>query len=407
MKRSRWILIIFGAILLTGSSWLRAWAAPSPPGTADRPPLPPAESGERLPATPGTLQVQGLKAVLLVGPIDGPEGPVTALEKANMDLAAAELEINGVAVFKFYAPDADWKQIREVAEGAHFFLYRGHGVFWTEMPTPRVGGLALDGGIVSPDQIREELKLAPNAIVMLYGCFTAGSSSLDTESISSQEAHRRVAEYSDPFFDTGAAGYYADWFGDAFQLFVRYLFQGMTLGQAYEAFYDFGEATVERFAHPEHPELVLWLDKDNWSERWQYDNAFAGLADWTLDDLFQVPTLDVSPQEITYLAGPGSPPREFALTINGAGLGPVHWVVKETPNVPWLDLDPPVGDSPVQVMSVVIAPAGQRLGAHRANIEITPDDAGLEDQSQVIPVTLHRLAEVHRVFLPVVFDATP
>jgi hypothetical protein len=245
-----------------------------------------------------------LKAVLVVGPIDGDFGSWTTQEKVNMDLAAAELEAKGVAVHKFYTPDNDWDQIKAAAEGAHFFFYRGHGVYWTSLPQPTVGGLALKDRFVSPDDIRHDVNLAPNAIVMLYGCFTAGSSSIDEGSIGSEEARRRVIEYSAPFFDTGAAGYYANWYGDAFQRFVRYLFQGMTLGQAYESAWDFDNTSVERLNRPAHPELALWLDKDYWDGSWQYNNAFTGLSDHTLQDLFRATPLGIAPStmpHVTYL----------------------------------------------------------------------------------------------------------
>jgi hypothetical protein len=243
-----------------------------------------------------------LKAVLVVGPIDGDHGSWTTREKANMELAAAELEVNGVAVHRFYTPINDWQQITAAANGAHFFLYRGHGVYWTSLPNPKVGGLALHGRLVSSEEIRRDLHLAPNAIVMLYGCFTAGSSSIDAHSIGSPEAQRRVLQYSDPFIDAGASAYYANWYGDAFQRFLRNLFRGMTLGAAYEAAWDFGETTVERLTRPGDSRLALWLDKDYWQESWQYNNAFTGLADRTLIDLFEAAGLGLAPPRMPYAA---------------------------------------------------------------------------------------------------------
>ena len=217
-----------------------------------------------------------------------------------MDLAAAELEANGVAVHKFYAPNNDWDQNSAAADGAHFFLYRGHGIYWTSFPQPAVGGMALHGRLVSSDDIRRDLNLASNAIIMLYGCFTAGSSSIDGHSIGSAEAQRRVVQYSDPFFDAGASAYYANWYGDAFQHFLRSLFRGMTLGDAYEAAWDFGDATVERLTRPDDSRLVLWLDKDYWDKSWQYNNAFTGRPDRTLMDLFQATGLGVAPAAMPY-----------------------------------------------------------------------------------------------------------
>lgn len=242
-----------------------------------------------------------LKAVLIVGPIDGDNGSWTNQEKNNMELAAAELEANGVTVHRFYAPNNDWEQIKLAADGAHFLFYRGHGVYWSPMPHPTVGGFALANRFVSSDDIRQDLHLATNSIVMLYGCFTAGGSSLDKTDIGIEEAKRRVAQYADPFFDVGAAGYYADWFGSAFQMFVRYLFQGQTLGQAYESYFDFNPNTVYRTTHPDHPQMSAWLDKDYWSGYWQYNDAFVGLPNETLLSLFAASTLGNLPDTRTFV----------------------------------------------------------------------------------------------------------
>ena len=234
-----------------------------------------------------------LKAVLIVGPIDGDTGPWTLGEIGNMESAAVELEANGVDVHRFYTPSNDWEQIKQAADGAHFLLYRGHGVYWSSFPSPTVGGFSLKNGIVSSNDIRQDLGLASNAIVMLYGCFTAGHSShsSDHRDIGIDEAKRRVAQYSDPFFDIGAAGYYANWFGGAFQSFVSYLFQGKTLGEAYESYFDFSPSTVHRTMHPDHAQMAMWLDKDYWSGYWQYNNAFVGLPDETLESLFAPPVI--------------------------------------------------------------------------------------------------------------------
>ncbi len=232
------------------------------------------------------LDLPPLKAVLLVGPIDGDDGDWTHGEKANMDLAAAELEANGVTVHKFYTPDNDWTQITAASRGAHFLLYRGHGVYKGQMPHPTVGGFNLKDGVITPEQIRADLQLAPNAIVMLYGCFTAGSASSDEEPITSTEAQRRVAEYARPFIDIGAAGYYANWHGDAFQMFVRALFAGQTLQQTYETYFDYNQTTVEHYIYPADAARVIWLDKDVHGDMLQYNHAFIGQPDQTLSTLF-------------------------------------------------------------------------------------------------------------------------
>jgi hypothetical protein len=317
--RARWVLVLLlsAGLLLATLAPARATpplppvSTPQMPPVPPRPPFQPPVTGSE-PAAAAVTGLPPLKAVLLVGPIDGDEGSWTNDEKDNMDLAAAELEAHGVTVFKFYTPNNDWSQIKAAAEGAHFLFYRGHGVYWGAMPYPPVGGFALKNKFVSPDEIRTDLHLAPNAIVMLDACFAAGSANGDTIGIDSAEAIRRVAQYSDPFFDIGASGYYADWFGNAFQMFAHYLCQGKTLGQAYEAYSDFNGATVERYTHPNHPEMALWLDKDNWYDpKPQYNNAFVGQPSRTLADLFPGPGMVVTPSAITYVAEPAAAARDF------------------------------------------------------------------------------------------------
>ena len=405
--RGRWALIWLLAALLVMGPWAGVLAAPPAPQTppeAPCPPVPPPPIVES-PAEPfGILDLPPLKAVLIVGPIDGDGGPRTVQEIVHMEMAAAELEANGVTVHRFYTPQNDWNQIVAAADGAHFLLYRGHGVFWSPMPSPEVGGFSLKNRLISPDQIRVDLNLAPHAIVMLYGCFTAGSTTSDSDygPITSEEAQRRVAQYSDPFLDIGVGGYYANWFGDAFQMYVRYLFQGMTLGEAYESFYDFRSETVERYMHPNHPDLVMWLDKDYWWEAWQYDNAFAELPDQTLSSLFEPSEMVIEPLAVAYLAEPDSPPRFLDLRIESSNSVTFTWTV--TPSPPgdsWSDVQPRSGTSD-QEATVVVTPTGQAPGLYQASLHIVADDPELVGRDQTLSITLQIADRVYPVYLPVV-----
>ena len=342
-----------------------------------------------------------LKAVLLVGPIDGDYGPWTTREKAAMDLVAAVLETYGVTIHRFYAPDNDWTEIVTAAEGAHFFIYRGHGVYWDAMPNPTVGGLALADRFVSADDIRDELRLAPNAIVMLYGCFTAGSSSIDAGALSREEARRRVIQYSNPFLDIGAAGYYANWQGDAFQQFTSHLFQGMTLGQAYERFPDYSAATVEAYSHPSREDMVVWLDKDYYWESWHYNNAFVGSAEETLYELFAPPEIAVAPLAIDHLAEPDSAPRSFRLDIESKGFESLSWRATVSPGIAWLEVEPQQG-SGEEAPTIVVRPPGHALGTYQATLDIVIEADGVFQEVRTVPVTLHNVAQIHTNYLPTI-----
>ena len=318
-----------------------------------------------------------------------------------MDLGATELQANGVTVHKFYAPNNDWNQIKAAAAGAHFLMYRGHGVYYPGTSPWTVGGFALSGGIKSSGDIRNDLALAQDAIVMLYGCFTAGSSSLDGGDIGITEARRRVAQYSDPFFDVGAAGYYANWFGSAFQMYVRYLFQGQTLGQAYKSYFDFNPNTVDRGMHPDHPDKALWVDKDNWNDYWEYNNAFAGLSDQTLGSLFGG-IMEIDPTATMYLAEPSFPPHIYTTSVDGSGSEPFTWTATVPPGVTWMTAYPLTGTSG-QEITVIITPAGMANGVYETDIRITTDDPQIQEGERVSSVKLVLTDQIHGVNLPVVF----
>jgi len=399
-KPCLWFLVTGIALWALLGAALPAIAAPTGPHTAAHPPRVPASlSAPRAEAgvEASTLRLPQLNAVLLVGPIDGDEGDWTNSEKANMELAATALEANGVTVHRFYTPNNDWEQIKAAAAGAHFLLYRGHGVYWSEMPYPDVGGFALRDKFVSPDDIRHDLALHPDAIIMLYGCFTAGSAGNDSVSVTSAEAQRRVAQYSDPFLDIGAAGYYADWFGDAFQIYVRHLFQGMTLGAAYESYWDFNPATAERYMHPDHPDAVLWLDKDDWYDPPpQYNNAFVGRPGATLEDLFGVTAMQVTPAAIAYLAEPAATARTFGVRVAADGPQPFSWTASTA--AAWLTLSRTSGQSGEE-LSVTIPP-GLPLGSYHASIRIVADAAQIEDPEQTVEVDVRIVEKVHPTYLP-------
>jgi hypothetical protein len=376
------------------------------PDSCGHPPTPPLAAQEApaalSPALAGTasLNLPPLKAVLLVGPIDGDDGEWTSKERANMELAAGELEANGVSVARFYTPNSDWGAIKAAAQGAHFLLYRGHGVYMGAMPTPNVGGFFLgNGAFISPDQVRQELQLAPNAIIMLYGCFTAGNAGNDVGEIGSPEAQRRVAQYSDPFFDAGAGGYYANWFGDAFQMYVRALFTGQTLGQAYEAYRDFNPASVERYSHPAHPGLAMWLDKDNWSGI-KYNNAFVGKSDQTLESLFVAPAMELSQTELAILAESEAPSTSRQITVAGTGGASFTWDASITSGAAaWLQIAPPSGSSG-DSLTISVRPGQLPPGNYSATITILSDLSQLSGGAQTLTVQLIVRDELFSTYLP-------
>lgn len=236
------------------------------------------------------LSGKGLKAVVFVGPIDGDTGKATIEQVTYAKQTAAAMRAYGMTVYEFYPdnPKANWANIKIYAQGAHFLVYRGHGVAIANTNPLQVGGLWLRGGeYVSNDQIRAELRPANNFIVMMYGSYTAGSTSGDTVSINLDEAKRRVTQYSDPFFDVGAGAYYADWFGDAFTSYLNALMKGNTHRYAYTTFYDYTKGKLWTGPHPTQPSEQLWMGWDEWYDpKPQWNNVFIGQPDVTLQQMF-------------------------------------------------------------------------------------------------------------------------
>lgn len=279
---------VFLALLVSGSVLAAPGTPPLPQGT---PPAHPSATEYSSQEVTTPLDLPGLKAVLIVGPIDGVDGERTREEISNMELAADELIRNGVEVIRLYGADATWEQVKASAQGAQFLLYRGHGIAWPTSGGQVVGGLALEK-LYSPDDLRRELHLAPNAIVMIYACYAAGSDGGETN-LDSATAKIRVTQYSDPFLATGAVGYYSDWWPQAFPAYIHSLFEGKTLREAYQNFWDYNALTAEQFTYADQADLALMLDKDIYGTGVdygaRYDNAFVGDPDVTLVDLFWKP----------------------------------------------------------------------------------------------------------------------
>ncbi|MCJ7739078.1 MAG: hypothetical protein MUQ10_17480, partial [Anaerolineae bacterium] len=160
-------LPIFCTLGLDWQNSPTARAAPAPPKTSIHPPIPPAtwhlDTASAVAET--RLILPELSAVVVVGPIDGDTGSWTLSEISNAESVASQLESYGVGVHRFYTPNNSWNQIAQAAAGAHFLIYRGHGVYWTSLPHPDVGGFYLKDQFISPDQIRQDLDLATNAII--------------------------------------------------------------------------------------------------------------------------------------------------------------------------------------------------------------------------------------------------
>jgi flagellar hook assembly protein FlgD len=131
------------------------------------------------------------KLVLVVGPV----GSATADFKRWGNRIAAAAESHGMQVVKIYTPCATWSRVTAEANGADLFVYLGHGsgfprpgeqgkdVLQYEQERNRNGlGLNPTCGAnnsattyYGSNLVREQIRFAPNAIVLLnHLCYSAG-----------------------------------------------------------------------------------------------------------------------------------------------------------------------------------------------------------------------------------------
>lgn len=168
-----------------------------------------------------------LQAILIVGHQE--DGTGRAID--NMDNVADVFLANGVSVHKFYDDQANWDRIVETAKDCSFLVYSGHGSNMGE--NKNVGGLCISS-MVSSHELMSELRLKNNALVIFKSvCNGAGSSAGDDNDIGLAEAKKRVTYYAYPFFEIGAAAYYANNFGNGVCDFLTDFLSGVTLKQSY------------------------------------------------------------------------------------------------------------------------------------------------------------------------------
>ncbi len=155
------------------------------------------------------------KAVVVVGPV----GSATRTYIRRGEAIAAAAEAKGMAVVRLYHPQATWERVVAEANGADLFVYLGHGNGWPSPYgpfqedtknglglTPRLG---TDDNVatkyVGADHIREEIRFAPNAIVLFSGlCYASGNAEEGMPVPSLTVARQRVDNYAAGFLDAGA-----------------------------------------------------------------------------------------------------------------------------------------------------------------------------------------------------------
>jgi hypothetical protein len=211
-------------------------SVPSTPTAAPSTAAPTASEGRQSPTPPNATASQspsattgtsaGPKAVFIVGP----EEELTEGNLAEAERMAEQAEAAGMDVRRVFFPHATWENVMAAVQGASLVAYLGHGYGWpsntaklTESHQDGMGLNSFDGSTATDvtyygaDLIRQNIRLAPHAVVLLmHGCYSAGNGELGAPIPTSDVARERVDNYASGWLAVGAAAVFALQWGTRF-----------------------------------------------------------------------------------------------------------------------------------------------------------------------------------------------
>lgn len=240
------------------------------------------------------------RAVVIVGP--SAERMEENMEQGER--VAEQAEDAGFDVSRVFHPRATWGRVRERAEGAKLVVYLGHGNGWpSPYPpfqertkngfglNPHEGDSAFQTEYQGGDPIRDKLRLADDAVVMLYfACYAAGSGELGQPRPSREIARQRADNYAAAFLDerVGAGVVFAFWTTQSWSLPRQLMRHGQTMDQVFrtpgsfpgsasgfvgtdDSYLDSSRISGARIHLDPHPE-------------WDYSRSVTGDLDLTTDE---------------------------------------------------------------------------------------------------------------------------
>ncbi|MFN8624093.1 MAG: FlgD immunoglobulin-like domain containing protein [Chloroflexota bacterium] len=173
-------------------------------------------------ASASVTSAEGRKAVIIVGPASGS----TSEYLQQGEKIARQAEAEGMDVVRIFTPHATWARVKANIQNANLVVYLGHGNGWPSTMGPfrpeSKDGLGLnycDGtcGTSSPTKyfgeqfIRDEVKLAPNAVVFLHRlCYASGNAESGMAPVFDKDlATQRASNFASGFLDAGAGVVFA------------------------------------------------------------------------------------------------------------------------------------------------------------------------------------------------------
>ncbi len=215
------------------------------------------------------------KVVIIVGPV----GDHTAHYKSDADEIATEARrwTSNVVVLK--TPNATWARVKPALQGASVLVYLGHGNGWPSQYAPfqtvTKDGLGLDPGTgadstrvvyYGEDYLRDNIRLAPNSVVLLYHlCYASGNTEPGLPVGSYADSRERVDNYGAGFIGAGARAVIAE--GHPAHPVVNYVRQlfttNRTMDQIFRASPTWHGHLLGPFAAQRTPGLSYELDPDS------------------------------------------------------------------------------------------------------------------------------------------------
>ena len=224
-----------------------------------------------LAVAPAPASAAGIKVAVIVGPA----GNLTSRYIANAREYAAEARSYGATVVEVYTPRATWSRVRAAVQGANLLIYLGHGNGfpnpYNKVLTPlKVDGFGLNGSLTSGNTlttyygeyyVRTQVKLAPNAVVVLnHLCYSAGSSEPGRADPSLSVARRRVDNFAAGFLRTGAKAVFAETLGDASHVIAGLFTSDQTIEQIFWSSWSQTGTYQNRFASARTPGMTALMD---------------------------------------------------------------------------------------------------------------------------------------------------
>ncbi|CAN5675683.1 hypothetical protein BH18CHL1_BH18CHL1_06330 [soil metagenome] len=180
----------------------------------------------------------------------GPSGERMHENREQAELLARQATRAGMRVTRVFHPRATWERVRTQTRGANLVIYLGHGNGWPSPYgpfqeatkdgfglNPREGASAWTTDWHGGNQIRQELRLASNAVVILYyACYSAGNSEPGRSTPSLKVATRRVDNYAAAFLDekVGASAVFAFWTTQSLNIPRRLMGKGHTMDDVFQ-----------------------------------------------------------------------------------------------------------------------------------------------------------------------------